>query len=103
MSIFSTSWRTSVVLLALGASASTGAAQADEDSRLEARGEATLGGSLHFIDGPYDNDFLGGFWDQYRHTRKKNDDPAYFIDLLHFDLGLAHEGSDPTTPSSLTP
>jgi hypothetical protein len=63
----------------------------DEDGGLEARAEATLGTRLYIIDSPYDNDFLGGYWDQYRHTRKKNNDPPFFIDLFHSDVGLARD------------
>jgi hypothetical protein len=63
----------------------------DETGRLEARGEVTLGTRLYIIDSPYDNDDLGGFWDQYRQTRKKNNDPPFFIDLFHTDLGLARD------------
>jgi hypothetical protein len=78
-----------VVLLATISLAGT--AGAEGDLKLESRAEASLGGELYFIDSPYDNDNLGGFWDQYRHTRKKNNRPAHFFDLLHFDLGLARE------------
>ena len=78
-------------LLALAASSVASGAFAGDDNGLEARAEASFGGSLYFIDSPYDNDFLGGFWDQYRHTRNKNRDPAYFVDLLHFDVGLARD------------
>jgi len=103
MNFFATSWRVQglacraagryigTALLALTAGSVTSAAFAEDDVGLEARAQASFGGSLDFIDSPYDNDFVGGFWDQYRHTRKKNHDPAYFVDLLHFDLGLARD------------
>ena len=82
---------TGTALLALAAGSIASGAFAEDDVGLEGRGEASFGGSLYFIDSPYDNDFLGGFWDQYRRTRRKNHDPAYFVDLLHFDLGLARD------------
>jgi len=83
--------RRGAALALLAATSLAGTAWGEGDDELESRGEATFGGSLYFIDAPYDNDFLGGFWDQYRQTHKKNHEPAHFLDILHFDLGFARE------------
>ena len=83
--------RRGAALALLAAGSLAGTAWAEDGDELESRGEATFGGALYFIDSPYDNDYLGGFWDQYRHTRKKNHEPAHFFDVLHFDLGFARE------------
>jgi hypothetical protein len=66
----------------------------DEDrasAPIEARGEFTLGTRFYVIESPYDNDFLGGFWDQYSQTRKKNNNPPFYFNLLHTDVGLFRE------------
>ena len=85
-----------MLALALGLLVSAPAMAEDEDpgggaTELELRAEATLGASLYWIDHPQDNDDIGGFWDQYRHTRQKDDDPAWFFDLFHTDVGLARD------------
>jgi len=61
-------------------------AQADGDD-LTVRGEATAGARLYFLENPFDDDDLTGYFDQYRYIETKNDDPAWFADVFHLDLG----------------
>ncbi len=86
-------WGVSVLLLtALPVTADEpDTTDADAVAAFEARAEFTLGARFYVIDSPQDNDNIGGFWDQYRQTRKKNADPPTFIDVLHSDLGLARD------------
>lgn len=62
-------------------------AAADDENGLTLRGEATAGTHLYFLDGRFDDDDLTGYFDQYRTIATKNDDPAWFADLFHLDLG----------------
>ena len=83
-----------VALVAALAAAPTLADEDDDEGGLEARGEATLGRHLYIIDSPYDNDSLGGFWDQYQHTNNKDSELPFlpfFIDVFHLDVGLARD------------
>jgi hypothetical protein len=59
-----------------------------DDEPLRSEAEVTLGVRLYDIE-DQDNDFVAGFWDQYRHTRGKDDEPPWFFDALHLDFGLA--------------
>jgi hypothetical protein len=67
--------------------ASPAAADDGEDGSLTLRGEATAGVRLYSLESPFDDDDLTGYFDQYRTIETKNDDPAWFADLFHTDLG----------------
>jgi hypothetical protein len=75
------------VVVAFGLVAA-GAADADGEEDLTLRGEATAGARLYFLESPFDDDDLVGYFDQYRYIATKNDDPPWFADLFHLDLGL---------------
>ncbi|MCZ6781896.1 MAG: hypothetical protein O7G30_01170 [Proteobacteria bacterium] len=91
MSISGTSAAAAAVLL-LGLVGGPPAFAENGETGLEWRGEATLGGRLYDYAPPFETDDLTPFLDKYRYTDKRDgDDPAWFVDLFHFDLGQARD------------
>lgn len=62
----------------------------DASSAVSFVGEATLGANLHVISSPFDTSNVGGFFDQWRYIKGKDDRPPFYVDLFHLDLALQH-------------
>jgi hypothetical protein len=50
--------------------------------------EGTLGDQFYDLDAPYDTSNVAGFFEQYRYIRDQGATLPYFLDLLHFDVGV---------------